>query len=176
LQAFNAFFNAYHLSWIMPILVIAVLIGTFGGIINWVISPAKGLLQAAEDGYLPKILCNQKNILILQGILVSIFCLAYLLMPSVNGSYWLLTDLSTELYVLMYVLMFLSAIAIDKKMWPLCFFGIIGCVITLVVGFFPPGDINVGGFWHYELLFSAGLIGMILPVAGFYFSYQAKIC
>ena len=55
---------------------------------------------------------NQHNvpsrILITQAILVSAVCLAFLLMPSVNGSYWLLTDLSTQLYILMYLLMFIA--------------------------------------------------------------------
>ncbi len=172
LQAFAAFFAAYHLSWLMPIMTLLILIGTFGGIINWVISPAKGLLQAAEDGYLPKLLCNQKNILILQGLLVTLFCSAYLLMPSVNGSYWLLTALSTQLYVLMYVIMFFAAIALNYKslpMWCLSLLGITGCCITLIIGFFPPDGINVGGFLHYETIFTTAMIALILPVGGFYF-------
>ncbi|MCB1827602.1 MAG: amino acid permease, partial [Coxiellaceae bacterium] len=167
MQAFVNFFTVYHLKWMIPVIAIALLIGSLGGMINWVISPAKGLLQAAEKGYLPKFFQKENkhqvpsHLLLTQALLVSAVCSAFLLMPSVNGSYWLLTDLSTQLYMVMYVLMFLAAIAIFYKYsdhpktftipggkvgyWITCLFGIIGCSITIVVGFFPPSGINVGG-------------------------------
>jgi amino acid transporter len=190
LQAFSAFLGAYHLSALVPVITVLILVGSFGGIINWVISPAKGLLQAAEDGYLPPFLRNHNAVLILQAILVSIICLAFLLMPSVNGSYWLLSDLSTQLYLLMYVMMFIAAIATKYKfknqkpafeipgglsgMWLVCLLGLAGCAITFVVGFFPPAGINVGGFWHYETVFTLGIVAMIFPVI-FFYKYQSAV-
>jgi len=194
LQAFGAFFKAYHLTWMVPVMTILILIGSFGGMINWIISPAKGLLQAAQDDFLPHFLAKKnekgvaKNLLILQAVLVSLVCLAFLLMPSVNGSYWLLTDLSTQIYVLMYMLMFLAAIVTRYKfksqtpafmipggnvgMWIISVLGLVGCCIAFVVGFFPPDGINVGGVLHYEKIFTMGIIGMVLPVLLFYF-YQS---
>ncbi len=190
MQAFTNFFAAYHMQALIPVVMVMLIIGSLGGMTNWIISPAKGLLQAGENNYLPAILkkTNQhgvaKNLLLLQAILVSVICLAFLLMPTVNGSYWLLTDLSTQLYVLMYVIMFVAAIYLRYKfpkqarpfklpfgnagMWGVCLFGLIGCAITLVVGFFPPQDIHVGTSLHYELLFGSGIAIMILPVMFFY--------
>lgn len=190
IEAFKAFFSAYHIGWVLPIMAVMMVIGMAGGMINWIIAPAKGLLQAAENGYLPKIFAktNKHNvpsaILITQAVLVSCVCLAFLLMPSVNGAYWLLTDLSTQLYILMYVLMFAAAIVLKYKyadqeksfaipggkagMWITALLGILGCIITLIVGFFPPGGINVGGIWHYEIVFGGGIVLMILPVTLFY--------
>jgi len=190
MQAFADFLAVYHLKWLLPIVTVMVLVGSFGSVINWIISPAKGLLQAGQYGYLPPILqkTNQYgvagNLLILQAILVSVICLAFLLMPSVNGSYWLLTDLSTQLYMLMYVLLFMAAIYLKYKhpaqarpfvipggnigMWIVGIAGLIGCLITLIVGFFPPDGINVGTTLHYEIVFTAGIIAMILPVFIFY--------
>src|SRR6185312_5554436 len=131
-----------------------------GNMTSWIISPAKGLLQAAESGYLPKFLTKKNNrgvashLIITQAVLVSIVCLAFLLMPSVNGSYWLLTALSTQLYMFMYVFMFLAAICLKYKfekqpdaftipggktgMWIASLLGLVGCTITLIVGFIPP--------------------------------------
>lgn len=194
MQAFTNFFAAYHMSWIMPIITILLLIGSSGGIISWIISPAKGLLQAAHSGFLPHFLQKEnkngvaQNLLITQAILVSILCLAFLLMPSVNGSYWLLTDLSTQLYMLMYVLLFLAGLALKyqfpHKIRPFaipgknvgmiltCILGLIGCIITLVVGFFPPDGVNVGSTMHYEIIFSAGIIAMITPVL-FFFGFKS---
>ena len=63
-------------------------------------------------------------------------------MPGVNASYWLLTALSTELYLGMYSMMFIAALVLyfkTKKISPsypyrrqmmlflLCIFGLIGC-------------------------------------------------
>ena len=186
MQAFTQFFNAYHMSWIIPVITVMLVIGSLGSMTSWIISPAKGLLQAAEDGFLPAFLSKENkhgvasNLLIIQAILVTLICLAFLLMPSVNGSYWLLTDLSTQLYMLMYVLMFAAAIALKYKfahqarpfavpggkigMWIVGLLGLTGTVITLTVGFFPPDGINVGGTLHYELVFTSGIFAMLLPV------------
>jgi amino acid transporter len=195
IQAFTNFFQKYHLSWIIPIITVMLLLGSLGQIISWVISPAKGLLHAAELGFLPAFFAKKNdkgmpsNILLTQAGLVSIVCLAFLLMPSVNGSYWLLTALSTQLYMLMYVLMFLAAICLKYRlkkqpdaftipggkagMWIACLVGLIGCAITIFVGFIPPSGIDVGGWAHYEIVFSSGLFGMIFPVFLFYW-YQHK--
>jgi amino acid transporter len=190
MQAFTNFFAAYHLTWFIPIITGMILIGSIGNMTSWVISPAKGLLQAAQTGYLPVFFTKQNqhgvasNLLLMQGVLVTLICLAFLLMPSVNGSYWLLSALSTELYMLMYVIMFCAAIYLKHKFKPstkvftipggklgmvlVCLLGLIGCIITLFVGFIPPSSINVGGKLHYDLVFSSGIIMMILPIAFLY--------
>ena len=119
-QAFQQFLDAYHLSELTPIIVVMIFFGSLASMINWLISPAKGLLQAAEDNYLPHYFCHENKhgvasrVLIGQAVIVSFICLAFVLMPSVNGSYWLLTDLSTQIYILMYVLLFFAAIALKK--------------------------------------------------------------
>lgn len=190
MQAFKAFLAAFHLQFLLPLFVVMILVGSVGGMINWIISPAKGLLQAAEDGYLPKFLAKQnkykapQNMLLLQAILVSVVCLAFLLMPSVNGSYWLLTDLSTEVYLLMYVLLFVGTMFLQHRfdlstahyrvpggkvgLSCVCLLGLLGVLITFVVGFIPPQGIAVGSAMHYVSTFSIGLVLMILPVFGFY--------
>lgn len=189
MQAFSSYLDAYHIGWMLPVLTAMVLIGSIGGMVNWIISPARGLRHAAENHYLPKFFCNVNkhgvahNILIAQAILVSLLCLAFMLMPSVNGSYWLLTDLSTELYVIMYVFLFLAAIILKYKyanqprpfkvpfgnfgMWVACILGIIGCLVTLRVGFIAPTDINVGTAMHFETIFAIGMVLLILPAFGF---------
>ena len=89
MQALNSFLQAYHLSYLLPVLVIMILIGSVGSMINWIISPAKSLLVAADHGFLPRWLCklNKHNIasriLILQAILVTLLCSGFLFLPSV---------------------------------------------------------------------------------------------
>lgn len=194
MQAFSDFFSAYHMAWILPLIAAMLVVGSLGGMINWIISPAKGLMQAAEQGFLPQLFARQNKagaasvMLITQAILVSFICLAFLLMPSVNGSYWLLTALSTQLYMLMYVLMFTAAIVLryrypDKarsfkipggkhSMLVTGILGLFGCAATILVGFFPPAGIDVGGLFHYEMVFGGGIILMILPVVAMYMYYH----
>lgn len=195
MQAFENFFEVYHMAWVIPIIAVMILLGSLGGMMSWIISPARGLLQAAQLGYLPNFLSKENknrvagNLLITQAVLVSIICLAFLLMPTVNSSYWLLTALSTQLYMLMYVLMFLAAAFLRYKhadkprafsipggklgMILTCGLGLIGCAITLIVGFFPPDGINVGTTLHYEMIFASGMLAMILPILFFYY-YKNK--
>jgi len=186
MQAFTNFFAAYHLQAFMPVMVILLLLGSLGGMVNWIISPAKGLLLAADNGFLPHWLYRlnrhgiASRILLLQASLVTLLCSGFLLFPSVNAIYWLFTALSTELYMLMYVLMFLAAIHLKKKYVNLprpfaipggrygyyftCILGLAGCGITLLVGFFPPEtSMDLGGSTHFRYIFSAGIILMLIP-------------
>lgn len=182
IQAFNTMFIAFHLHWMEKILGIMLLCGSLGTMVTWLISPANGLAQAAHDVYLPKTLAKENKhgvpykILILQAIIASVVCLAFFLLPTINGSYWLLLDLSTEIYVIMYVLMFASALKLinnakitniipgkKNNAMIIATLGILGCLIAIVVGFFPPSHINVGSHWHYIMLFTLGLIIMISP-------------
>lgn len=189
MQAFEAFFNAYHLHWMIDVMALMIFVGSIGAMVNWIISPAKGLLQAAETGFLPKFLQRTNKhgaaatMLLMQALLVSVVCLVFLLVPSVNGSYWFLTDLSTELYLMMYVLMFVAAIILKwryervegafvipgGKLGTLivCLLGLFGVSLSLVIGFIPPGNINVGGAWQYHAMFTGGLVVMCVPAVFF---------
>lgn len=185
-QAFFNFFKAYHLTALMPITIILLLLGSLGGMVNWIISPAKGLLLAADNGFLPQWLYRlnrhgiASRILILQASLVTLLCSGFLLFPSVNAIYWLFTALSTELYIMMYVMMFIAAMRLKSKFtnrprpfaipggrfgyYATCLLGLSGCAITLLVGFFPPeNSMDVGGANHFRLIFGSGIILMLIP-------------
>lgn len=120
MQTFQFFLQQYHLGFLTPIFAVLLILGSLGGMINWIIAPAKGLGQAAKDGFLPTWLGHlnshnaPQNILITQALIVSLLSLLFILLPSVNSAYWLLTDLSTEIYVLMYVVMFIVAIKLKS--------------------------------------------------------------
>lgn len=182
IQAFNILFTAFHLHWMEKALGMMLLIGSLGTMITWLISPANGLAQATHDGYLPKSLAKENKhsvpykILILQAIIVSVVCLAFFLLPTINASYWLLLDLSSEVYLIMYVLMFISALKLIMKSEKIniipggkqgallmTVLGIVGCLIAIIVGFFPPSNINVGSHWHYVMLFTLGILIMTSP-------------
>ena len=85
-------------------------------------------------------------------------------------------DLGTELYVMMYLLMFIAGwiplrkankINIIPSGNPVArlvnALGITGCLTTMVVGFFPPSNINTGSEWHFISLFAIGLCMLAAP-------------
>ena len=189
MQTFSYYLKAYHMTFLGPVLTVLILIGSIGGMINWLISPAKGLLQAAEDNFLPAYFRHHNaagvpsRLLIAQAIIVSLVASAFVLMPSINGSYWLLTDLSTQLYMIMYVLLFIAGMILyrrhvlqlddDQKnpvpggksmFYICCLLGLFGSITSIVVGFFAPEDVNVGGAHQFVLLMAGGLIALSLPV------------
>lgn len=199
LQAFSYFFNYYHVSYLMPVLVITLLLGSLGSMINWIISPAKGLLMAADHGILPKWLYQlnrhgvASRVLITQAILVTILCSVFMLPESINQIYWLFTALSTELYVLMYVMMFIAAMWLkhshkhQKRPFSIpggkigfhliCVIGLIGCVVALIVGFFPPQEaLAMGDALPFRMIFSGGIFVMILPALFLIWRKKTKSC
>lgn len=185
MQAFDAFFAQYQLGWMMPIIAFMLVMGGFGGVSNWIIAPTKGLLVAAQDDNLPPIFqrVNRQGapvtMLVGQAIIVTALSSLFLFMPSVNGSYWLLTALAAQLYMLMYLLMFLAAIKLRIQapdhprafripggllgMYVVAGVGIIGVLTTLAVSFMPPDGINVGSVSRYEFTLIAGLLLMCSP-------------
>ncbi len=195
MQVFTRFLTAFGLGWSIPILTILIVIGAIGGIINWLISPAKGLLHAAEYGYLPRFFMRQNRygapprILIAQAVIVSLFCTVFLLAPSVNGFYWFLMALSTEMYMIMYILVFLSALVLRMRnphpvdtfrvpggiigMWIIALLGCCSSAATIAVTFWPPDNVEVGEPIHYAMTIFGGSVLALLPVFLF-FQYQKR--
>ena len=99
-------------------------------------------------------------------------------MPSVNSAYWILTALTAQIYLIMYVLLFVAGIVLRYKephtprafrvpfgnagMWFLAILGTIGAVFTLFIGFLPPSQIDEGNLYFYESFLIAGILVMVL--------------
>ncbi len=196
IQVFSNLFDSFGMKGLTPVLAVLIVVGSIGGITNWLIAPAKGLMHAAEFGYMPPFFMRKNkygiahNILLGQAILVSLLCSIFLLVPSVNAFYWFLTALSTELYMIMYILMFFAALRLHYKhknrpiafkipgkqygMWTTCVLGLFGCLCTIAVSFFPPDNINIGSHLRYILMICAGNLLGILPVFLFFFYKRMK--
>ncbi len=185
LDAFNIFFAEFHLKWLVPIIAILIIVGSLSGAAAWIIGPARGLYVSTEDNDLPKFLqkTNKKlmpiGILITQGVIVTGLSMIFLVMPTVNSSYWLLSNLTAQLALLFYILMFAAAIRLRYKhgniaraykipggQWGMCLvagIGILACVGTIIFGFIPPKQVVGDSIKTYEMLLVAGMIIFCLP-------------
>jgi glutamate:GABA antiporter len=151
--------------------------------LTWLAGPSKGLLLIARrEGYLPPFFQRQNenavavNILVVQGGLTTVIALMYALIPSVSSAYWILSVMTTQVYLVVYVLMFLAArnLRRDKPDVPrgytapaltlLCVVGFLASAAAFVIGFVPPSQFENGSTAAYvALIFTGtGVIG-ILP-------------
>lgn len=190
MQASEMFFAHYHLHWMIPVIAVMLVLGGIGTVNNWIIAPVRGLLIAAADGHMPKHMSKKNKhgapyvMLIYQALIVTVTTLVYLLMPTVNASYWLLTVLTAQLYMFMYIMLFAAGIRLRFKNIPrekgfmvpggklgmiiTGTAGLIGCFVTIAVGFIPPEQVKIGSHLRYEIFIIAGLLVMSLPAIWVY--------
>lgn len=187
LDAFLLFFKEFHLAWLMPIIAIFIIIGILGGVGAWMIGPVRGLSIAAQDGCIPPFLqkVNGKNIpiamLIVQGILFSVICFVFIVMPSISSAFWILSDLTAQLAMSSYIFIFAAAIRLRYKhprvprayrvpfgnfgMWAISIIGILMSFVIILIGYLPPTQINIGSLKFYEtFLISGFIIFYLLPM------------
>ncbi|MGA8334494.1 MAG: amino acid permease, partial [Solirubrobacteraceae bacterium] len=167
---------------LVPIVGLALVCASLGGMLTWLAGPSKGLvLIAREHGYLPPFLqqLNENgvpvHILVVQGLLTTVIGLLYALVPSVSSAYWILSVMTTQVYLVMYVLMFTAARRLRrdqpdvergfKAPWLtlMCVVGGAASIAAFVIGFVPPSQFESGSAGAYALLIVAGtgLIGLL---------------
>lgn len=197
LKAFALFFKAFHMQWVMPIIAFLMAAGAIGGVSAWIIGPTKGLKVAAEDGSLPTFFAQTNRfgapfvLLIAQGVIFTILCSVYLLMPSINSAFWVLTDMTSQVALLVYIAMFAAAIYLRYKypnvertftipggkvgVWVTGLLGIGSCLFAIAIGFLPPSQFKTGSLLTYESILIVGMLFAILvPLAICWANYIAN--
>ena len=186
LIGFDNYFRYFHMSWAGPIMAIALMFGVLAGVLTWVAGPSKGIFMVGKAGYLPPFFQKtnkdgvQRNILLIQGGIVTLLSLLFVVMPSVQSFYQILSQLTILLYLIMYMLMFAAAIVLRYKMkdaerpfrlgkgnglmWFLGAMGFGGSLLAFVLSFIPPGQINTGNnaVW-YSVLIIGCIIMVVIP-------------
>ena len=187
LIGFDNYFKYLHISWMGPIIAIALVFGVLAGVLTWVAGPSKGIFTVGRAGYLPPFFQKtnkqgvQRNILLVQGVIVTILGLLFVVMPSVQSFYQILSQLTVLLYLIMYMLMFASAITLRYKlpkmerpfrlgakgnglMWILGGLGFCGSLLAFVLSFIPPSQIAVGSntVWFLVLILGA-ILFVVIP-------------
>jgi len=184
MEAFTLFMDHFGLRWMIPFIAVLIALGSLGELCSWIIGPSKGLFTTAKDGNLPHFLQHlNKNgvpthILMVQAVIVTGFSFIFLFMPTVSSSYWILSALCILLYLIMYLLLYVSAIKLRYSrpnvpraykiaggkfgMWMVAGIGIIGAVFTFIIGFFPPSQLKTGNSHFYEGFLLIGVLVMCM--------------
>lgn len=124
----------------------------------------------------------------IQGCAVTLLSLLFVVMPSVQSFYQILSQLTVILYLIMYLLMFSGAIALRYRMkkanrpfrigkhgnglmWFIGGLGFCGSLLAFILSFIPPSQISVGS---NTVWFAVLIIGAIIVVAVPFIIYASK--
>jgi len=183
-QSFEVMLGGFGLGWLVPVIAVLIAIGVIASASTWIIGPSKGLFATAADGELPPRLekLNRhhvpQNVLILQAAVISVLAIiVFVFMPSVDDAFWILTALTAQTYLLMYVIMFIAALRLRYTrpdvprpykvpggkvgMWLVCGIGALAGIAGIVLGFVPPEGMEVS-IVFYEVFLAGGLLLIIL--------------
>lgn len=182
MQAFSSFFSHFGIDRLVPIVALALVCASLGGMLTWLSGPSKGLvLIGRQQGYLPPFL-QQVNehgvpvhILVTQGAITTVIGLLYALVPTVSSAYWILSVMTTQVYLIMYVLMFIAARNLRRdqpevkrgftapRMTLMCVVGGLASLAAFIIGFVPPSQFENNSTATYVLIIlgGTGLIGLL---------------
>ena len=185
MQAFRFLLDHFGLGVLIPIIGIGLVVASISGLLDWLTGPSTGLLEIGrERGYLPpylqKVNANgvQVRILVAQGVVITLIGLLYALVPSVSRAYWIFAALATEVYLIMYVLMFVAARNLRRRqpehargyrapaLSTICVVGMLASVAACVIGLLPPSQLGHANVPVYAVSLLAGVlaVGVLPPV------------
>jgi len=184
-DGFQIFLNQFHLTWLLPVLVGLIAISGISGLSAWLLGPARGLVVAAEQGLFPAWCAREnkcgmpKNILFLQAIIITALSVLFVVMPNFNSAFWVLIVTTSQLTMIVYILMFASIIRLRYShrqaerpfkisggmvgIWLIAGISILCSVTGFCLGFIPPDSVQIS-LKEYELTIIAGnVIYLLVP-------------
>ncbi|WP_067520249.1 amino acid permease [Endozoicomonas ascidiicola] len=168
--------------------------GALGGVMSWISGPSKGLLWTATNGELPPALAKTNaegiptNILLLQGGIVTVLSCIYFVFKNVSVAFFLISAMTIALYLMMYMLMYASAIRLKFTqpelerpykvpggiggMIVIAGLGFLGVLFAFIVSFFPPSNLPIGSPSTYVGIVIAGTV--VFPSIAFIIHMMKK--
>ncbi len=181
LQAFQYFVDAYHLKWLTPYIAFLIALGAVGSVSTWIVGPTKSLLAAAKQGDLPPLFRKVNKhgmphtLLITQALIVTALSFMFLMMPTINSAYWMISVIVVQLYLIMYFLMVAAAIRLRYTkphvpraykvpggkigIWIIGALGFLSSFIALIIGFFRPTQVAAENYTFYLTFLSLAIVG-----------------
>lgn len=191
MQAFDAVFAQFGWQVLTPLVGVMLVTASLGGMLTWLAGPSRGLLLISrQEGYLPPVLQRlnkngiQQNILVAQGLVTTGIALLYAFIPDVSSAYWIFSVITTQVYLIMYLLMFVAAVRLRRKepdhprgyrapmLVGLCGVGFTASLAALLVGFIPPSQFGSGNTGMYIVIVAGGALGLGLVVPYLFYRFR----
>ncbi len=184
MEAFSLFLTNFGIKWLLIPIGLMIILGAVGELNAWIIGPVRALHATSKHGDLPPFFQKLNkhgmpaNLLFFQGVIVTIAAFVFLFMPSASSAFWILSAMSAQIYLVMYILMFLAAIKLRYShphvvrtyripyhmpgIWLVGSIGALSSLFALLISFVPPGQLQVGNLFFYEGFLIGGLFLMSL--------------
>ncbi|KEI34793.1 hypothetical protein FRA_45c13060 [Francisella sp. W12-1067] len=189
IQGISQVLNIIGLAFAKPIIVVLITVGMLAALSTWILGPARGMQTAAEQKFFPKIMSGKNrfgmpvNMLMIQVLIVMVLSLTFLIMPSVYAAFALLVAITSQFTVVMWIMVFISAIRLRfirpdiyrvfyvgkrNTNWLLIAMSVVAivmCILGFILGLFPPAFSRVSNVFQYTLiLVIADMIIIAIPL------------
>jgi len=184
-QALQALFHTWHIDGLLPPVALLVALGAAGQVSTWVVGPVKGMWAAGRAGNLPTVLQATnahgvpRNLLMVQASLMSTVALVFLVVPSIDSAFLLLTSAAVILYAVMYLMLFATAIRLRYShadtprpyrvpggrswgLWLVAGTGFATTFACFLIGFLPPGT-DIGALTYALAMFFTLMVMLVAP-------------
>ncbi len=178
--AFDKLWSNVGAPWLGNAMALFIAVGTLAQISVNISGPSTGLLAVGRAGYLPPLFQRvnshdvQVPILLVQGGIVTVLGVVLLVLPSVQSSYQILSQMSTIMYLFMILMVYGSFVVLryaqpDKPrgfrvpggkvgMWTVAIIGSLGSILALSICFLPPSQIETGDSLTYILILAGCVV------------------
>jgi amino acid transporter len=169
LDALKIFFHESHLSFfIFPILLL-VFLGNVGSVAAWMLGCTRGLFVASKKNNITQFLQKESRnqapigVLIVGAIIFTLASSIFVIFPKITDSFWLLIALASQISLIYYIILFISAIYL-QSWWFIMSVGMLTSLVILLMGFITPPGLDEDSIFLFRLVMSIGLISaLILP-------------
>lgn len=181
LQAFDVFFQQLGVPWLTLVMSLLIVFGILASVVTWIPGPSKGLLLVGRQGYLPPALQGtnrygmQAPIMLIQGVIVTILAIVFAVVPSVQSVFWIFSAMAVQLYLIMYMVMFLAAMRLRRthadvpRGFRVPWLPVVGWVgfaasaAAFLIGFVEPSSSSVGPIGYVAFLVGGIVVLGIWP-------------
>ena len=180
-QAFTAYADGFGVPGLSNILSALLVVGSLAAAIAWIGGPSRSMWLVGRAGYLPKALQKtnrndvQQPLLLLQGAIVTVLALVFVVAPNTSSAFALLQDVSIILYMCMYVFMFAAVIKLRRSQPDrarpiripgvslIAIVGILASLAAIVLGISPPSGYTSTSATTYAVIVIAGVVALAIP-------------
>jgi amino acid transporter len=180
-QAFTVYADGFGVPGLSNVLSGLLVLGAVAASIAWIAGPSRSMWLVGRAGYLPrrfqKVNKNdvQMPILMVQGAVVTVLALVFVVAPNTSAAFALLQDVSIILYMSMYVCMFAAAVRLRRSqpdvarpiripaLPVVAGVGMLAALSAIVLGLTPPAGYTAVSGGTYAAIVAVGVVILALP-------------
>jgi amino acid transporter len=180
-QAFSVYADGFGVPLLSNVLSGLLVLGAVAASIAWIAGPSRSMWLVGRAGYLPlrfqRVNDNdvQMPILFLQGAIVTVLALVFVVAPNTSSAFAVLQDISIVLYMGMYLCMFAAAIRLRRSqpdvprpiripgLRVVATVGMLAALAAIVLGLTPPSGYTSTPPVVHALIVVVGVVVLAVP-------------